>query len=434
MRTGLGKSLALGIAAGTVAAGTVALAAGGSGSVNGASAAGSPSSARIVTAASSVSFDLCAKAGTVALPGAGSVPIWGFSLKPGGVSCSDASVVATLPGPILDVSKGAAVSVTLHNELSKPVSLRVPGLGDAAEVPAGGQHTYDFDASDPGTYLYQSGTDLERQVPMGLYGALIVRSGTAGQAYDDGGTSAYDQEAVLVLGEIDPALNADPYGFNLLRWSPTYWLINGKAYPDTATIPADAGDRVLLRYVNAGEDHHTMTLLGAHQRIVAKDAYPEPFPWDVVAETIPAGQTADMVAMVPASEAGRKLPLYSRQLHITNGDSFPGGMLTFIDVAPAATVAGGAAPGALPRILGVRSVVRGHRVRILVSQTRCARCAATVRLRVRGHTRFALMHLSAGRFTATFRNVPRGRWSYRVALTDRARGVKLRASRTVSVP
>ena len=37
----------------------------------------------------------------------------------------------------------------------------------------------------------------------------------------------------------------------------TYWLINGKAYPDTAPITATAGQRVLLRYVNAGYDNTT---------------------------------------------------------------------------------------------------------------------------------------------------------------------------------
>ena len=41
---------------------------------------------------------------------------------------------------------------------------------------------------------------------MGLYGALVVRPATAGQAYDDAAT-AFDDEAVLVLSEIDPALN-----------------------------------------------------------------------------------------------------------------------------------------------------------------------------------------------------------------------------------
>ena len=38
-----------------------------------------------------------------------------------------------------------------------------------------------------------------------MHGALIIRPSVAGQAYDSP-TTAYDDEAVLVLSEIDPAL------------------------------------------------------------------------------------------------------------------------------------------------------------------------------------------------------------------------------------
>mgnify|MGYP003693686519 CR=1 FL=1 len=34
----------------------------------------------------------------------------------------------------------------------------------------------------------------------------------------------------------------------MYSYQATYWLINGKAYPDTAGITATAGQRVLLRY------------------------------------------------------------------------------------------------------------------------------------------------------------------------------------------
>ena len=35
--------------------------------------------------------------------------------------------------------------------------------------------TYSFIANNPGTFLYQSGTDPAKQVRMGLFGAMIVR-------------------------------------------------------------------------------------------------------------------------------------------------------------------------------------------------------------------------------------------------------------------
>lgn len=288
--------------------------------------------------AATVSIDLCSKAGSQTIVGATSVSIWGFALKPTGVPCSDSSVVPQLPGPVLDVSVGDVVTVTIHNELAEPVALALPGLAlqpDQVGAPAGGTKSYTFTAARPGTFVYEAGTNAARQVAMGLYGALIVRSATPAQAYGTG-ASAYDSEAVLVLSEIDPSLNANPAGFNLLDYAPRYWLINGKAYSPTGvstdTIPAAPGQKVLLRYVNAGLSNYTMQLVGAHQRVIAKDAYPTRFPFDAVSETFASGQTGDTVVTVPAAASGTKFPLYNRQLHVTNGASFPGGMLTFLAV------------------------------------------------------------------------------------------------------
>jgi FtsP/CotA-like multicopper oxidase with cupredoxin domain len=390
-------------------------------------------------APASVSFDLCAKEGLLALPGGTSVPIWGYAEKPDGIACSDPSVEAALPGPALEVTTGAAVTINLYNDLDENTSILLPGAtAEAAEAlpPSGGVSgtaSYEFTAGDPGTYLYQSGSDVSRQVPMGLYGALVVRSGTNGQAYNTD-ESAYDTEALLVLSEIDPDLNADPTGFNLLHWSPSYWLINGKAYPDTDEIAAASGNRVLLRYINAGLDHHTMTLLGKHQRVIAKDASPVRYPFDVVAETIASGQTMDTIVSIPAGTPdGTKFALYNRQLRITNVNDFPGGMLTFIDPDAAAAPQ---AVGITPRLLSVRAAVRGHRVRFIARIASCAECGARVQLRMHGVWRGLGLHTAAnGALVGTLRNVASGRRPYRLSVRDAGTGIALTfPKRFVRVP
>ena len=276
-----------------------------------------------------VTINLCAATGSVTMPDSTVVPIWGFSRNTGS-GCPPAQ----LPGPVLDVSAGDTVTVNLTNvNIPQQVALVFPGqplIPNPAGAAAGGAVSYTFTASNPGTYLYESSNN--KQVLMGLSGALIVRPGIPGQAYTTA-ASAYTTEAVLVLSEVDPAFNASPTTFNLVNYAPKYWLINGKAYPQTAAIPAPAGGRLLLRYLNAGSLHHTMALLGAHQRVIARDAYPLAFPYDVVGETIAAGQTTDAIATIPATAAvGSTLPVYSRQLHLTNAATFPGGMLTFVTV------------------------------------------------------------------------------------------------------
>ena len=310
--------------------------------------------------AASVFVSLCAKAGTITLPDAPApVPIWGFVQRPPTadfdqlVPPTDAqcdALVAQLPGSDIisgvspeltlgQVTNGDAVTLYVRNMLTVPVSLVIAGqqvVPDAtgsgtftSEVPPGGVGSYVLPSAQTGTYVYESGTDPARQVAMGLHGALIVASEVANRAYSGAGTS-FDVQATLVLSEIDPQLHANPLTFDMQNYAPTYWLINGKAYPQTLPIQASAGQNVLLRYVNPSFTHHTMALLGLHQGVIAKEAFELPTVIHAVAETIPAGTTADMITSIPAGTAvGTRFPLYNRNMRLTNASAnTPGGMQT----------------------------------------------------------------------------------------------------------
>ncbi len=96
------------------------------------------------------------------------------------------------PGPELCVTEGDTVTIILNNTLPEPVSIMFPGIDNvqANGVPAqptftggsltslvpaaaanNGSVTYSFVAGRPGTFLYESGTDVGKQVQMGLFGA-----------------------------------------------------------------------------------------------------------------------------------------------------------------------------------------------------------------------------------------------------------------------
>ncbi len=279
--------------------------------------------------AAAVSIDLCAKTGSVTMPGAVNVPIWGFALG----TCGAAGP-ATLPGPTLDVTAGDVVTINLHNSLAQSVSLNLSGqelIPDTTGAAPAGSTSYTFTASDPGTYLYEAGLNAQIQVPMGLFGPLIVRPLVVGQAYD-GADSTFDKEALLVLSEIDPALNANPNAFDMLDYAPKYWLINGKVYPNTAPISADPGDRVLLRYANAGVETHSLQAVGFHQLVYATDAQPQNAPHQAVSLTVAPGQTADTFLDAPAANPGSRFPVYSANMNVTNVNTGPGGMLTFLTI------------------------------------------------------------------------------------------------------
>lgn len=151
--------------------------------------------------------------------------------------------------------------------------------------------------------------------------------------------TAYDDEAVLVISEIDPSLNNTnpPAGFDMREFKPTYFLVNGEAFPDTTNIATSAGNRVLLRYVNAGSQYHSMALLGTHQSVVAFDGSPLNYARNFVAETFGPGQTADAIATIPAGTVdGTKFPIYDGSLLLHNSsDAGFGGMLTFLEISGA---------------------------------------------------------------------------------------------------
>jgi FtsP/CotA-like multicopper oxidase with cupredoxin domain len=275
---------------------------------------------------------LYAVTGSTSLPGlANPIPVWGYN--------TSNTAVSKPGGPVLEVSQGSVVTITIHNELSEQTALLLQGQSMAPDLvgaaPAGTQ-TYTFTANKPGTFLYEAGLlpNAQHQVAMGLYGAVVVHPSTASQAYDSPAT-AFNAEQVLVLSELDTALNtsADPATFDIRQYKPKYYLINGKAYPNTDPVSVTAGNTVLLRYVNAGLQAHAMSALGISQTIIAQDGSPYQYPHTVVSETIATGQTLDTLVIIPAT--GTQFPLYDASLFLRNNTGSGtfaglGGMMTML--------------------------------------------------------------------------------------------------------
>jgi hypothetical protein len=213
------------------------------------------------------------------------------------------------------------------------------GLFTREAVP-GGDVTYTFTASRPGTYIYESGTDPSKQLEMGLYGALVVRpTSHPDQAYG-GASTQFDpsREFLVVLNELDPDLHqavetGGTYDFTTLH--NRYFNVNGREFPDTVQDngvswlpyqpygslvrvqpycnPSNPSDPLnppgcistspanrlpaLIRMINVGELNHPFHPHGNHLRQIAQDG--RPFANDASAEhfgeTIGSGQTEDFL-------------------------------------------------------------------------------------------------------------------------------------------
>jgi manganese oxidase len=259
-------------------------------------------------------FNLSASAGYVSMPDGASIYSWGYA---------GASGQMQLPGPTLIVNQDATVTVSLTNNLpvaAGNTSIVFPGQTVTAsggvaglltnEAQPGGVVTYTFIASRPGTFLYHSGTRTDLQVEMGLYGALIVLPKTstgcvkgpyslAAAAYSDlpgaVNPTCYDREYLFVLSEMQieihqavelQASGAGPIQVAMERYTPEYWMINGRGAPSTmeplnsAVMPHQPynsmplmhpGEKVLVRVIGAGRDMHTFHTHGNHVRVLARD-------------------------------------------------------------------------------------------------------------------------------------------------------------------
>ena len=239
-------------------------------------------------------FNLTAAAGHISTPDGNSIYMWGYGLNG----------AMQYPGPTLIVNQGASVTVNLTNSLSVPVSIVFPGQSNVSAIggvsgllaqeapPNGGTVTYTFTASQPGTYIYYSGSQPELQIEMGLVGALIVRpsSSPATQAYNHV-DSQFNREYLFLLSEMDPIIheNVEAGMMDLVdftKYFPVYWFINGRAAPDTMaaadnpllpTQPYNCmpmmhpGERVLMRMIGAGRDMHPFHTHGNHHKIIARD-------------------------------------------------------------------------------------------------------------------------------------------------------------------
>ncbi|PEZ04813.1 copper oxidase [Bacillus sp. AFS018417] len=249
------------------------------------------------------------------------VPVWTFN--------------GSSPGPEIRVKKGEKVKVTLKNELSAPVSIHwhgypvpnnmdgIPGVTQDAIEP-GKSFTYEFEAKVPGTYWYHSHQDSVNQLDRGLYGALVVED--PNETYDKDYTLMLD-EWVTDKKEIDKQIkemtkrktekseksekpdgdkssmnhgdmkdmdhssmnmgsdkkessdmegmdhgNMKMEGHNMDMYD--LFTINGKSGDLVEPLKVKKGDKVRLRFINAGYLSHNIHIHGHDIKVIATDGQP----------------------------------------------------------------------------------------------------------------------------------------------------------------
>lgn len=249
---------------------------------------------------SGTTFDLIAKEGHILTSDGDSMLMWGYGLEngcPGENPPKHPAGIMTYPGPTLIVNQGDTITVNLKNALHPQagrVSIVFPGHKVSAsggapglltrEAPPDGTTvvTYEFTASEPGTYLYRSGTRPDLQVEMGLVGAIIVRPALGALYSYNHADTAFEREYLYLITEMDPRIHRQVEMGQLAfvdttSYFATNWFVNGRNFPDLMadsfvpwlpTQPYNCqprmhpGEKILIRIVGAGRDMHPMHFHG----------------------------------------------------------------------------------------------------------------------------------------------------------------------------
>ncbi len=370
-----------------------------------------------------VVVNLTAQRMSITLPDGKIAPMWGFCTPDTVLSCSK----SWAPGPTITVPVNQTLTINLTNNLPTPTSIVVlgqlgGGLGKPSmvaspahetktqttwpvnstatqkfvppaqadrvqsfgtETAPGNSGSYDWSALNPGTYLYETGTNPSIQAPMGLYGVLVVTDAPTsptkkkalvpGRAYPGAyGPLAnlagvpYDADAVLLMSEIDLAQNAavdslcpaagpctsiDPKAYPpAVNYAPTYFLMNGRpfdrqSFGGVPVATSAVSGNILLRFANAGLRTHIPSVVGLDMQLIAEDGNPLPGRPKIQSEVLlPAGKTYDVLLNPPtaADKASgtsvfmpRSFGIFDRQLSLSAGNIPDSGIQTFLQIGGA---------------------------------------------------------------------------------------------------
>ena len=291
-------------------------------------------------------FTLYVRDNVLKLPDGAVIRVFGYTDDPHGR--------AKIPGPALMVTEGDMVNLTLVNDEDPTNTKYNPGgdgyalaidgfdLPDQGPIKMGQRFTYHFIAARAGTYWYHCRVNPIQHLQMGLYGAFVVQSaGDASSAYPD--TPLFNKQYTFVLSEMDSvehqqdsaALNKGAPAANWSNYQPDYFLMNGKAYPDTMmdsgdSINATIGQTVLVRLINAGSEVHMMHTHGFHFLVIGANGRKLSQPYYKDTLLMEPGDRYDIILRL--NQVGRFMFHDHIDENVTNNGVYPGGMITMINV------------------------------------------------------------------------------------------------------
>jgi hypothetical protein len=181
------------------------------------------------------------------------VDLWGYN--------------GSAPGPTIQVTRGDRVRVIVDNHLPEATSMHWHGFdipndmdgspGSSQDpIAPGGRFVYEFTLNQEGTYFYHSHMAMQEMI--GMIGAFVMHPK---ETYKP----RVDKDFVIIMQEyaILPNINVP----NTMNMEFNWLTFNGKSGPANTPLIVRHGERVRIRFINLGMDHHPIHLHG-HQFVV----------------------------------------------------------------------------------------------------------------------------------------------------------------------
>ena len=168
----------------------------------------------------------------------------------------------SVPGPTIEVNEGDRVRVVFRNNLPEDTTIHWHGLEIPIEmdgmpyisqppVKPGQTFVYEFTLHQNGTFFYHSHGAMQEM--MGMIGFFIIHPK---KPYDP----PVHKDFCIVLQEFAALPNNTVPNSMSMEFN---WLtMNGRAAPATTPMVIKLGERVRIRMINIGMDHHPIHLHG----------------------------------------------------------------------------------------------------------------------------------------------------------------------------
>lgn len=181
------------------------------------------------------------------------IDVWGYN--------------GSCPGPTIQVTQGDRVRIVFENGLPESTSMHWHGLEVPIEqdgvpwisqkpIAPGETYTYEFTVHQEGTFFYHAHSAMQEMI--GLIGMFLAHPEKPHAPHVDHDYGIVLQEWAVLPNNTVP--NTASMEFNWLTF-------NGVSAPATTPLLVRLGNRVRLRFINLGMDHHPIHLHG-HQFVI----------------------------------------------------------------------------------------------------------------------------------------------------------------------